>query len=128
MAIKIEKLSVTIKSELTFYSKEVVKAVNAETKKAANHMKEETYNTAPANTPGNYRDHIAVKKKSTDAYGNEEYLWYVKAPEYRVSHFINNGFPQRDGKFHEGTHFIDKAADKVGKEFEKNVEEAVKNA
>lgn len=128
MAIKIDKLSATISSELRLYNEQVVKAVNSETKKAANRMKEETYNTAPVNTPGEYREHIAVKKKSTDAYGNEEWLWYVKSPEYRVSHLINNDNLKRDGKIHKGSHFIDKAAEKVDEEYVKNVEEAVKNA
>ena len=127
MAIKIDKLSVTIKDELQWHSEQVVKAVNAESKKAVKQLKQETYDAAPKDT-GAYRDAIATKKVDTDTFGNETYMWYVKSPEHALSHLINNDYVQRDGNIHKGSRFIDKAVEKVSEEYVKNVEEAIKNA
>ena len=77
-------------------SEQVVKAVNAESKKAAKQLKQETYDTAPKDT-GAYRDAIATKKVDTDTFGNETYMWYVKSPEHALSHLLNNDYVQRDG-------------------------------
>lgn len=124
MAITIESLDKVIAAELGRYSGEIVKAVNAETKKAADELKKKTKQTAPKDT-GEYAKHIATRKAQTDERGSETYEWYVKPPEHGLTRLLNDGHMTRNGGFVKGTGFLDKAVDEVQQEYEQAVAEAI---
>ena len=73
-----------------------------------------------------YKDQIASKKLYENANGSS-YLWYVKDPDYRLTHLLNNGHALRDGGRVEGTHFLEKAVEPIIEDYLRKVEEICKN-
>lgn len=125
--VNIDSLSDAISQELTLYSKEVTETLK---KEAQSHMKElvkKTKATAPVgNRQKHYKDNISSKKTSENDRG-ASYTWYVKGPDYRLSHLLEKGHALRDGGRVEGTHFIANASEPIIADFEKKVEEAISN-
>ena len=54
-------------------------------------------------------------------------MWYVKAPNYRLSHLLNNGHATRNGGRVQGTNFIGIANDEIQKEYEDDLSKEIKN-
>ena len=54
-------------------------------------------------------------------------IWYVKKPEYRLAHLLNNGHASKKGTFVRGDNHISKNEEIAVKRFEKKVEEAIQN-
>ena len=111
---------------LTEYTSEITTAVKAETEKAMKDLVKETKATAPKNRPKYFK---AIT--SDTAYENARELvkrWYVKAPEHRLTHLLNNGHQTRKGGRVEGTGFLSDAVEKVEKKYIQAVKEAIENA
>lgn len=127
MGVNVEGLSSAIERELTIYSKEITEGIKRETKNTANKLVKKTKETAPVGKRSkHYRDNISSRKlEETDR--GVLYQWYVKGPDYRLSHLLENGHANRDGGRTEGTHFIRKASDPILKEYEKAIEEVCRN-
>lgn len=127
MAINIDSLDDAIKRELTIFSKEVTENLKNEAKSHIRELVKETKKTAPVgNRQKHYRDNITSKKTREDING-ASYTWYVKGSDYRLSHLLEKGHATRGGGRVEGTHFIAKASEPIIADFEKKVEEAIKN-
>lgn len=125
--INIEQLGNVIADELTLYSREVTDGIKREAQKSVKKLVKETKATAPVgNRTKHYRDNITSRKLEENDRG-AVYQWYVKGPDYRLSHLLENGHALRDGGRYEGTGFIHNAEISVVEEFEKAVEEVVKN-
>ena len=71
---------------------------------------------------GRYRDHIASKVKDKTPNGNI-YAWYVKAPEYRLTHLLTNGHEKRNGGRTRGDPFLANALNEVLPDYESKGEE-----
>lgn len=125
--VGIEALSEAVNRELTLYSKEITETIKNEAKSHMKELVKETKRTAPVgNRQKHYRDNISSKKTSEDEFG-ASYAWYVKGPDYRLSHLLENGHALRDGGRTEGTHFIEKASEPILADFEEKIEEAIRN-
>lgn len=125
--VPIEQLGEVISQELTLYSREVADGVKRETKKAIDKLVKQTKATAPVgNRSKHYRDNIASRKLEETDQG-VKYAWYVRGADYRLSHLLENGHALRDGGRYEGTGFIHKAEVSVIEEYEKAIEEVVRN-
>ena len=111
---------------LTEYTKEITDAVKSETEKAMKELVDETNTTAPKNRP-KYSKSITSRTVSENARVLVK-QWYVKPPEHRLTHLLNNGHQTRNGGRVDGTGFLSDAVDKVEKKYIKAVEEAVQNA
>lgn len=123
----IDQLSNVISRELTIYSNEITDWIKEVAKESMKQLVKETKATAPVgNRTKHYRDNITSKKMS-DTRRAISYLWYVKGSDYRLSHLLNNGHQLRNGERYEGTNFIGKASDTILEEYEKKVEEVIKN-
>ena len=125
--VQIDGLADAITEELTLYEKNVNQAIRKQTDKSMRQLVTETKATAPVgNRKKHYRDSIAsrVSQNSYRAYARE---WYVKGPDYRLSHLLNNGHQLRDGGRYEGTQFITKASVSVIADYEEAIEEVLKN-
>ena len=128
MAINIGDLNQAIERELTIYSENVTNSVKREAKASMDQLVKKTKETAPVGHRNkHYRDNITSKKTHENNYG-ASYTWYVKGSDSRLSHLLEHGHALRDGGRTEGTHFIQNASEPILAEFERKVEEAIKNA
>lgn len=124
--VTIDTLSEAINQELTIYSKEITETVKKEAKSHMSELVKQTKATAPVgNRQKHYRDSITSKKESENDRG-ASYVWYVKGPNYRLSHLLERGHAKRDGGRVDGTHFIEKASEPILADYIAKVEEAVK--
>ena len=130
--ISVDEMVQAIENELTSYQRNVVdKAMVDTTRDAMELMVTLTKNTAPVGKRNkHYKDSITSKvlHKRNVGYGQTyRELWYVKGPDYRLSHLLNNGHALRNGDRYQGTNFIGKAYDEVTINYIKAMEEAIKN-
>lgn len=124
--IRPEDLGAAIQEELTVYHENVLDRVNALSKEATSKLVKLTRNTAPRGARGEYWKAIASKVLEKTRRG-DKYVWYVKAPHYRLTHLLVKGHATRDGDRTKADPFLQNALDQVLPEYEHNVEEALKN-
>lgn len=128
--ISVDALVSKISEELTYYQQSVIdKAVQDETKKAMKTLVQKTKETAPVGKRRkHYKDNITSKvlHKSARGYGvRYRELWYVKGPDYRLSHLLNNGHALRNGGRFDGTKFITNATEEVESAYLEQLEKAI---
>lgn len=123
--VSADELSEAIGGLLDDYNREVIEATKAEAKKHMGKLVKETKNTAPKKT-GKYKRAITSRKEWENPLG-VEYIWYVKAPHYRLSHLLEYGHAKRNGGRTKAFHFIKNATDSVVDSYVKAVEEVIKN-
>lgn len=114
------------------YGEEVVANVKATVDVTMREMVKETKETAPKKAiqgrpAGTFANHISSKagRNSSAAYSK---IWYVRSPEYRLAHLLNNGHALRQGGHWGGTGFLTKAANNHALNFERRVKEAIARA
>lgn len=116
-----------INRELTLLSREVTETLKKEAKNHMDELVKETKKTAPVgHRKKHYRDNISSKMTKNDVNG-ATYTWYVKGPDYRLSHLLEHGHATRDGGRVEGTHFIERASEPIIADYIQKVEEAIRN-
>ena len=125
-AIKPTDLSAAIAEKLALYHENVTNSVNAAGEKAAKDLVKKTKRTAPVLT-GDYKRSIAWKAIDKGL-GHKIYVWYVKAPNYRLTHLLVKGHAKLDGGRTTPDLFLQNALDTVMPEYEREIEEAIKNA
>ena len=125
-AIKPADLGSAIQKELTIYSEGVTSRVNIAGAAAANKLRKLTKATAPV-ASGDYRKHIAIAEEADRATGMKKFIWYVKSPDHRLTHLLVHGHATKTGGRTKADPFLRNALDQVLPEYERAVEEAVKN-
>lgn len=55
------------------------------------------------------------------------YVWHVKAPDYRLTHLLVHGHATKDGGRTKGNPFLANALAQVLPEYERKVEEVLRN-
>lgn len=125
--IKPDKLAAEISQNLELYSKEVQEKVDAAGRRAMKKIVQITRDTAPIGNRkgGNFVTSISSKEVKTPR-GNR-FLWYVKAPNHRLTHLLVHGHAKVNGGRVAGNPFLSNALSKVLPEYEEEVKEAVKN-
>ena len=130
LIISPEDIADVLSEQLGLYNDEIKKKIEKCTAKAAKELVAITKDTAPSNNKYkgelHYRKSIASRRKSTEV-GVSSYVWYVKAPNYRLTHLLVKGHPTGNGGRTKGDPFLKNTCDKVFPEFEENVKKAVKN-
>lgn len=127
--VAIEDLSGAIARELTVYGKNAQENVNKAGRKAIKEVERKTRDTAPFNARAyheHYADMIATQTDKART-GDETHTWYVKPPGHRLTHLLVHGHETRDGGRTSGSSFLQGALDDVLPDYEREVEEAVKN-
>lgn len=81
---------------------------------------------APRKT-GDYRKKMRLKTVKTSRY-NKKHIWHVAAPEYRLTHLLENGHATKSGSVVPGTPHIKPAEEWAVAEFEKRVKKAIDDA
>lgn len=118
---------------LELYDKEVQEGIAQVTEKWTLELVRKTKATAPKgprngqfkkNITANFRDLRQAKAlQQRDVHG----IWYVKAPDYRLTHLIVHGHATKDGGRTRANPFLQNALDTVLPEYEKGIEEVLKN-
>lgn len=122
-----EQLSAALQEELTIYHKDVTERINKAGQDSMNKLVKLTKASAPTGKRhGKYRASI-TSQKTMDARGNALYTWGAKGKEGRLTHLLVHGHAARDGGRVPGNPFLQNALDVVLPEYEKAVEEALKN-
>ena len=122
--IRPERLTATIEEELGLYHQDLSRRVSKLSKKAASDLAKKTKSTAPKRT-GKYRKSIASKLLKASPNG-DTYVWYVRAPHYRLTHLLVHGHVTPNGGRTKADPFLHNAVDEVLPAEEKAVEEAIK--
>lgn len=118
-----------IQRELTLYRDSVQKSINDAGEKNAKKLVRITRQTAPRR--GNHKPFyksIAYKARQQTATGDMEYIWYVKDPNYRLTHLLVHGHQTRDGGRTRANPFLQNALDSVLLQYEKDIKEVIENA
>lgn len=123
-AVKPEDLGAALQAELKLYSEGVTERVNAAGRTAANKLKKLTKASAPV-ASGSFKKNIAVKEVDAGN-GMKKFIWYVKPPDHRLTHLLVHGHATKTGGRTKANPFLSNAVNAVIPEYEKAVEEAVK--
>jgi len=132
--VKPGELGAAIEQKLTLYSEEVNEKLRQATLSSMNKLVKETQATAPTGKRGDFKRNIAAETKGLKRLGGNGLrgrtirgTWYVKAPDYRITHLIVHGHATRDGGRTRGNPFLKNALNKVLPEYEEKVKEALKS-
>lgn len=123
--VKPEALGAAIQQELELYGESITKRINNLTRETAAALVKKTKATAPKQT-GSFRKNIASKLVYSGP-GGDVYAWYVKAPDYRLTHLLVHGHATPNGGRTKGDPFLKNALETVLPEYEQAVKEAVQN-
>ena len=124
--IKPEDLGAAIEQELTIYGQGVTEAIGNAAHDAVKKLVRITRATAPVGHRGRFKRHISQKELVRTAL-RRSYVWFVRAPEYRLTHLLVHGHAKKDGGRTRGSKFLHNALDEVIPEYERKVEEAIRN-
>lgn len=124
-SISIDNLDKALKEVLEEYSSEIREDVKSVTHQVSEKFKEETKKDAPRGYRKKFYKHIDVKQNET-LDGTVD-TWYVKDPEYRLTHLIKNGHQKVNGGRTKSNDFIDRNYEQAEKEFEERIVEVISN-
>ena len=129
-------LGTQMEQVLTIYGEEINEKLRAITTESMKQLVKETRATAPVGRrekKDSYRKHIAgdyrgTKKSARGLKGQDiNAIWYVKAPDYRLTHLLVYGHATRNGDRTAANPFLHNAREKVIAEYEQKVQEALSN-
>lgn len=130
VTITSDKLADAIERELTIYHEDVNEKLREVTRKSMTKLVRKTRETAPLGERrgGNFAASIAgdfrgLKRGSRRVSAT----WYVKAPNYRLTHLIVKGHATKNGKRTKANPFLANALDEVLPEYENEIKEVLTN-
>lgn len=124
-ALKPENLGAAIADQLMLYQEDVTQKVNQLSEKAAKDLVKKTKATAPKRT-GSFRKNIS-SKLLRKGHNGDTFVWYVRAPDYRITHLLVHGHANRGGGRTSGHPFLKNARDEIEPAYIKGIEEALKS-
>ena len=129
-------LGTQLTQALTIYNEEINDKLREITTESMKKLVKETRATAPRGRRANkdsYRRHISgdytgTKKSARGLKGQDVHaIWYVKAPDYRLTHLLVKGHATKNGGRTNANPFLHNAREKVVTEYEQKVQEAISN-
>lgn len=125
-SIKVTGLGDAITQELTLYHQDVTAKVDRIGEESIKQLAKLTRASAPVGARGDYRKSIASKRLVKRSTGST-YVWYVKAPNHRLTHLLAHGHATKDGDRTKADPFLKNAVDQVLPEYEAAIERTLKN-
>lgn len=125
-SIKVTGLGDAITQELTLYHEELTAQVDKISEASIGQLVNMTRSTAPVGARGSFRKSITSKCLVKRKTGNT-YVWYVKAPDHRLTHLLVHGHATKDGGRTKADPFLQNALDQVLPEYEAAVERTLHN-
>ena len=122
--ISISSFSQAVADVLEDYNKEVIENTKNIIHDVSKEFKSNTKKDAPRGQRNKYNKYIDVKTTYESISGVTD-TWYVKDPEYRLTHLIKNGHQTRNGGRTKGNDFIDKNYSKAEKEIEERINKEI---
>lgn len=123
--IKPGDMHIALGKLLDNYHEDVLDKVDAASEKAVKSLVKKTKATAPIGDRRSYKKNITSKRVEKTLNGST-YAWYVKAPDYRLTHLLVHGHAKVNGGRTRADPFLENALAEVLPEYEKEVKEAIK--
>ena len=125
----IDRLSTAINDELKLYSSSVVKGMKKVNDECMKEFVSDTKTDAPRSNMkrrGTFAKNI-TSKTTLDTPNRKVNTWYVKDPEYRLTHLIKNGHAKRNGGRTRAQDFITPNYNKLEEHFEEGIKEVIEH-
>ena len=122
--IRPEELGAAITEQLTIYHADKLEKVNAIGEAATKKLVKLTKASAPKKS-GDYAKNLTYTTEVKTG-GDKAFTWGAKAPHHRLTHLLAKGHPTVNGKWANADPFLENALDTVLPEYERDVEEALK--
>ena len=124
--IKPGDLGAALQEQLNIYGESVRDGVNDKGQTAIKKLVKLTKQSAPVGIRGSFKKNIS-SKEIDKGLGTKSYVWYVKSPDHRLTHLLVKGHATLTGGRTKADPFLQNALDAVLPEYEKAVEEVIKN-
>lgn len=124
--VSIADLDTVLAQNLTLYHQNVNEAIDQASEKAVKDIAKRTKATAPVGARGDFKKNISSKLLKKTKNGST-YVWYVKAPDHRLTHLLVKGHATRDGDRTRADPFLQNALDETLPEYENAIKEALQN-
>lgn len=124
--VSIADLDTVLAQSLTLYHQDVNEAIDKASEKAVKDIAKRTKATAPVGARGDFKKNISSKLLKKTKNGST-YVWYVKAPDHRLTHLLVKGHATRDGDRTRADPFLQNALDETLPEYENAIKEALQN-
>lgn len=136
--IHVGELGSALEQELSIYGEDINEGLTRITEESMKKLVKQTRATAPTgrrngqfkkNITADYQTLRRAGKRSKGQFRGRTIraTWYVKAPDYRLTHLIVHGHATKDGGRTRANPFLQNALDSVLPEYERGVEEVLKN-
>ena len=126
-SIKPEDLGTAIGRELDLYAKSVQEGVDACGKRAMRKLVKRTQETAPLGERRGGNFAASITSKEVKGVRGSRFIWFVKAPNYRLTHLLVKGHATKNGGRTKANPFLKNALADVLPEYESEIEEVLKN-
>ena len=131
-----EDVGAQLERVLTIYSEDINDKIRAITTETMKSLVKETKATAPKGRRADkdsYRKHISgdyrgTRKSYRGLRGQDIHaIWYVRAPEYRLTHLLVDGHATRKGTRTRSSPFLHNARERAVAKYEEKLQEAIRN-
>ncbi|MBR0575684.1 hypothetical protein KCG48_04930 [Proteiniclasticum sp. BAD-10] len=124
--VLIQNISSAIEKELTLYHRNTLEKIKIATQESMQALVKMTKAQRFERDTGAYRRNISSTVIWESPY-EITMAWYVKDPEYRLTHLLENGHMTKAGTRTKAYGFLGTATELVTEEYVRKVEEAIAN-
>lgn len=117
----------TISNELKVYSTEVTEGIKKVNDECMEEFVADTKRDAPRGRRKNHYFRNITSKTTYETPNKKVNTWYVKDPEYRLTHLIAFGHATRNGGRTKAQDFITPNYNRLEQNFEEGIKEVIKN-